>query len=360
MTVRRKRGFTLIELLVVIAIIAILIALLLPAVQQAREAARRTQCRNNLKQIGLAFHNYHDVFQAFPLTYLANLTIGGSGIDSLDGGMSWPCALLPYLDQANVYNPIAAAGGLLDDTKATAAGSFDAQNTVISGFICPSAPHTNYTVTQGGASNPPFPAIGAPSVPTTTSGVIDYIGIIRLEADVLANWQAEYGSAGSDASKGALWAAQTFINGGPFIGNSGSNRIRDMIDGTSNTYFVHEHALHEQAHTDGKPDTFANSNVGSNGGIWTSTYTGSPFATGVPFNSHGTLDSLTQNSGPCVINCTNAVDSVSDIAGPYSFHTGVTLTLLGDGSVQGTSESMSIAVWGALNTRAGGEAVSSQ
>src|SRR5262245_31726021 len=99
------RGFTLIELLVVIAIIAVLIALLLPAVQQAREAARRTQCKNNLHQIGLALHNYLDVHQVFPLasfldvTPLTNPTIDQNQINS---AWSWSVVIMPFLDQANV------------------------------------------------------------------------------------------------------------------------------------------------------------------------------------------------------------------------------------------------------------------
>src|SRR6187401_1277341 len=98
---KTRRAFTLIELLVVIAIIAILIALLLPAVQQAREAARRTQCKNNMKQIGLALHNYHDTYLRFPSAF---------GIQSLNGGgaerwghSQW-VALLPYYDQAPLYS----------------------------------------------------------------------------------------------------------------------------------------------------------------------------------------------------------------------------------------------------------------
>ena len=97
----RRRGFTLIELLVVIAIIAILIALLLPAVQQAREAARRTQCKNNLKQISLAAHNYHDVYNKFPI---GQHLVGGGTPAAVKGlGYSYSFALLPYIEQGNLY-----------------------------------------------------------------------------------------------------------------------------------------------------------------------------------------------------------------------------------------------------------------
>ena len=102
---RSRRGFTLIELLVVIAIIAILIALLLPAVQQAREAARRTECRNNLKQIGLALHNYHDNFRQFPIPALLSSNAPASGgIGGMTTSNVWSLAILPFLDQGNVYD----------------------------------------------------------------------------------------------------------------------------------------------------------------------------------------------------------------------------------------------------------------
>ncbi len=98
-----RRGFTLIELLVVIAIIAVLIALLLPAVQQAREAARRTQCRNNLKQIGLALHNYEETHRTLPMAIqTADYRLPGQY--SRGTGYSWSTFILPFIDGANVYN----------------------------------------------------------------------------------------------------------------------------------------------------------------------------------------------------------------------------------------------------------------
>lgn len=121
----RKRGFTLIELLVVIAIIAVLIALLLPAVQQAREAARRTQCKNNMKQMGLALQNYHDQFQLFPPSMTRPLN-SGAWLPPGNPGNSAAVAparyhlhsrasvILPNIDQANVYNKINYNVGALD------------------------------------------------------------------------------------------------------------------------------------------------------------------------------------------------------------------------------------------------------
>ena len=107
---RQSRGFTLIELLVVIAIIAVLVSLLLPAVQQAREAARRTQCKNNLKQLGLAMHNYHDTFNTFPPGHVSDFPaippwVSPGNLSSSEVGCwTWGAMLLPNLEQTGLYN----------------------------------------------------------------------------------------------------------------------------------------------------------------------------------------------------------------------------------------------------------------
>ena len=117
-----RRGFTLIELLVVIAIIGVLVALLLPAVQAAREASRRSQCSNNLRQMAIAMHNYHDVQQAFPINYRPVVS----------GTYSWMQAILPFIEQANLYNQI-VIGGTVSLPANTAVA-----NTPIKTYRCPS------------------------------------------------------------------------------------------------------------------------------------------------------------------------------------------------------------------------------
>src|SRR3712207_6554389 len=131
-----RKGFTLIELLVVIAIIAILIALLLPAVQQAREAARRSQCKNNLHQMGLALHNYHDAHNVFPPANFKVLIQDTSPDQFNSQSTHWGAMLLPYLDQAPLYNSMVWGS---HPTIWYQGPNLVAQQTVLTVFQCPSS-----------------------------------------------------------------------------------------------------------------------------------------------------------------------------------------------------------------------------
>ena len=134
MTHRSRRGFTLIELLVVIAIIAVLIALLLPAVQAAREAARRAQCVNNLKQMGLALHNYHQSISSFPLAQ----GLGVTNLTTTGGWAQWSAQsmMLPYMEQSAVYKAINF--NFLSSYDMAGQQNYTASTTTINSFLCPS------------------------------------------------------------------------------------------------------------------------------------------------------------------------------------------------------------------------------
>lgn len=219
-----RRGFTLIELLVVIAIIAVLVSLLLPAVQQAREAARRTQCKNNLKQIGLALHNYHDVHGRFPSGWIA--VDSGTNLPSAHEGTSgvgWATMILPFIDQANVYNQFNASLPLTDPANAT---FLSAQMTI---YKCPSDPQP-LTFDLGEEGNPTNILAKMP--------IANYIGSFGPE---------ELDGCEEPAGTPPVLADGQCKGSGIFYHNSRVS-IRDVTDGTTNTYMVGERKTKE---TDG-------------------------------------------------------------------------------------------------------------
>ncbi|MBX3439308.1 MAG: DUF1559 domain-containing protein [Planctomycetaceae bacterium] len=209
----RTRGFTLIELLVVIAIIAILIALLLPAVQQAREAARRTQCRNNLKQLGLALHNYHDTHGLFPPGTLAIRNNGTAvapseanpGRTAVTGGWAWSVFILPFLEQTALYEGLNPNGANFPATPNTFT------RTVLPVFQCPTeaSPNLHTAMPMGG------------------DGVGDGHARSSYPAISGSGANADYANKSPRGSRGVFWY------------NSDA-RIRDLTDGASNTMMIAE------------------------------------------------------------------------------------------------------------------------
>jgi len=220
----RLRGFTLIELLVVIAIIAILIALLLPAVQQAREAARRSQCKNNLKQLGLAMHNYHDTHSIFPIG-----AYHGSSVPSAAAGYNvrhtWLTMLLPFIDQAPLYNR-------LDFTLVSNQGPNPA---ALNGFkaatlMCPSDPNAglfpnsrepNYSPGQSNATS----SLGMSYAP---SGGPLHTGACTILGNCLGSWGGLRSDLGGAAGRGMFNVSAEAV------------RLRDCTDGTTNTFLMGE------------------------------------------------------------------------------------------------------------------------
>jgi prepilin-type N-terminal cleavage/methylation domain-containing protein len=358
---KARRGFTLIELLVVIAIIAILIALLLPAVQQAREAARRTQCRNNLKQIGLALHNYHDVFDRFVYKKGGTLHCGNTGSDTsrLTGNYerkSGLVALLPYVDQAPYYNRIEAGDP-----------SYSGNN--------------GHTVQPGGPApwsgwpgwNNPVPAYRCPSDPgiNTPRGVCNYAFCI---GDVVnGNLNA--------TNVSGLFALRTTYG------------VRDITDGASNTIAFSERVaanfgIGGKASPSIKEGTLTNvptitTNPGSclaaaapivNGGVYTtwSAVKGrfsSLWQDGQSENV-GFLTVLPPNSVSCTNDTNGNADSGSPLLSASSHHVGGVHCLFADGAVRFISENIDTGnlgvaatigapspygVWGAMGTKAGND-----
>lgn len=340
---RKAFGFTLIELLVVIAIIAILIALLLPAVQQAREAARRTQCKNNMKQIGLALHNYHDTHGRFPPTQIMVHYGGPNSTNPLPRNHTWISMILPFLEQTALYNSINFSNPMFNPT--TGLFQKDANGKDIVSY--------NLTMLQ------------CPSDPGFGGGISAH-GLSHTNYAGNMGWDWHY--------RGPHWAS------GPFQNGSEGTKLEHMKDGTSNTICVAEVSTQSFTPRAGAPSHQAMGGVIRGDGIGNAVFR-TPF---IDTGSNGDVMDSAALRGLGLVGTRAWVrpDGVTASywwkASPYahpptylacfgmnnnwpgssSVHTGGGQFLLCDGSVRFLSENMQGAqqasLWFALHTYVGG------
>jgi prepilin-type N-terminal cleavage/methylation domain-containing protein len=233
-----RKGFTLVEVLVVLAIIAILIALLLPAVQAARESARRTTCKNNLKQLALACHNYHDTNHVFPCGWVA------------ENQASWGMLLLPYLEFGLIHDLVNFNAMMTDTTGTTPNRNVDQIRLPLALFKCPSSGDVNQTSVfrcAGAASNSLFGAPGDMGDRPTLGAVSDYLansGAPNLTAarllpglsDGIGTWSAATGNVNVINQ-----VTNPPVDNGGVMFQDSHVRVADIFDGTSHTALLAEH-----------------------------------------------------------------------------------------------------------------------
>ncbi len=333
---RLVRGFTLIELLVVIAIIAVLIALLLPAVQQAREAARRTQCKNNMKQMGLALHNYEATHRAFPP---ARINISAPLYQG-----SWTAMCLPYFDQTPLYNTYNF------NLTWTDPGNLPATTAQLAMFICPSAPSNRAkppsTVLLGGY---PWPAAGY--------GLCDYGSMNSVRpAYFLSNGLPTPPMGIATNTNVPATASKYEWDGG--LKKSEATPIRDISDGTSNTILCVEDGGRPQAWYLNAPGTGTSATT-KDGWGWADIDAGYSMDGSIAAGTAVGKANCTVPSGPCALTTAispYAVNMTND-SEMYAFHTGGAHVLMCDGTVRFLSQNISAQTLSALATRNTGDVV---
>jgi prepilin-type N-terminal cleavage/methylation domain-containing protein/prepilin-type processing-associated H-X9-DG protein len=325
MKVTNRAGFTLIELLVVIAIIAVLIALLLPAVQAAREAARRTQCVNNLKQLGLAMHNYHDVLNTFPIGAMGVRSINGYVLGTTTNNRrTWAFMVLPYIEQGTIFQSINFS---LPWNPPNGAANNTVCLTLIGAFTCPSDP-SSLLVVDG-----------------------RHMGSYMVNWGN-STWQQDTNTTYNPFNGPYPGAGAVSFGGAPFSEDKAYG-VQNIVDGTSNTLLMAEVIV-----------GLANSALGSSGyehrgDVYNDDYNCAMFMAYTPPNAtfpdwiEGNYCQYPfQNNPPCAKKT------------PYfntarSYHSGGVNSLLGDGSVKFFKNTINVVVWRALSTTRGGEVISS-
>lgn len=310
-----KRGFTLIELLVVIAIIAILIALLLPAVQQAREAARRSSCQNNMKQIGLALHNYHDTHRCFPPMQVEKR---GAATSAETGNfLGWATMILPFMDQAPLYNKFNMSQPWRDTAGVITPANLLLAKTVLPAFMCPSDPADglNPDIYNYGKSNyaASYSPLRAPSAAFNPASYVSYPGVFN---------------------------------------NNTVTKLKSIRDGASNTAMVGEKT------TEG----------GHIGAIWIGSLgyvssTDSKHYGNWPYHA-GLMRNADTNGGATYVAdpryLINGYYPATGLAHPYAFsssHTGGAYFLLADGAVRFLSENIDGDLYVSLGSISGKETI---
>jgi prepilin-type N-terminal cleavage/methylation domain-containing protein/prepilin-type processing-associated H-X9-DG protein len=292
----RRYAFTLVELLVVIAIIGILVALLLPAVQAAREAGRRSQCSNGMRQISLAIHNYHDTLKRLPPGRV--VFNGPNGTQTCNGVLT---LILPYSEQNNLENQYNYTTGYDHPDNQQAV------NTHVPIYVCPSSPPGFRRCTM-------VNIFGTLQTPGGTASVTDYYAVRNVR------------NAAGQSLLGILGASNP--------------TMAAITDGTSNTFwFVEVH---------GRPDNYVKGQIKTpppTDIAWYSPWAGN---NGLALNTYLADGSAT--NGPCVMNCNSEFQ-------PYSFHPGGAMFAFGDGSVRFLSQTLDADTFRALGSHNGGESV---
>ncbi|MBB01105.1 MAG: prepilin-type cleavage/methylation domain-containing protein [Planctomyces sp.] len=344
-TLMMRHAFTLIELLVVIAIIAILVALLLPAVQQAREAARRTSCKNNLKQLGTALHNHLDTHGSFPPGYVNydesgnRYRTGGWQVSVNEMGFNWVCNIFPFMEQPGLHDQIVACNeDMLGDSSDHTANPSD---------------HCEHSAAFGHIGREQLKFMLCPSHPAIRENFSN--GTYGLEALAKGTYAASWGTSNmlswedkrTRGAFGCYYVSQNDI--APAVGGSGDgfqagngNSDADFVDGMSNTVLLSELRVYDSA-TDLR-GTWMNPGMGAT--IFSAQNGPNSRVNDIIASCDTSIDSND------ILYCgsTEITDDETVTASARSYHQGGVNATLADASVRFISENIDLGVWHALNT----------